>query len=177
MNVHITGRNMELTPEIKAYCERRFQKLRRLLGTDAEVDVILSSERSWHKAEVHVSARGSGFLVAQETDSPLDSLRQSFDAAEKKLRKDREKGRDRKRRSAREHPEAVLEAPEPPAEGERRVIRVRQVAAKPMTLEEAVGRLETDAKREALVYRVDGSGAWAVLFRRRDGHFGLAEPE
>ncbi len=175
MNVHITARQTELTPGIKAYCEKRLQKIRRLVAADADVDVILAAEKNRFKAEVHVRTRGTGFLVAGETNDPTESLNEAFDAAERKLRKEREKGRDRKRRAGRETP-AEGPAPEP-AEGGRRLVRTASViAAKPMTLEEAVLRFEDDG-REVLVFRSGPRERWSILYRRRDGNFGLVEPE
>ena len=45
-----------------------------------------------------------------------------------------------------------------------------------MTVEEAA--LELDLKkREVLVFRMEGTEKWAVLFRRKDGNYGLVEPE
>jgi putative sigma-54 modulation protein len=58
----------------------------------------------------------------------------------------------------------------------RRIIRSRRVASKPMTLEEAT--LEVDERPEGLlVYRDAKTERLSVLFRRRDGHLGLIEPE
>ena len=47
---------------------------------------------------------------------------------------------------------------------------------KPMTLDEALLQFET-SKMEVFVFRKFDSETWAVLFRRKDGHFGLVDPE
>ncbi len=66
MIVHFTARQMDLTPEIKAYCEKRLQALEPLLGSVSEVDVILSAEKHRHKAEIHVKAKIVAMLSIQE---------------------------------------------------------------------------------------------------------------
>ena len=176
MNVHFTSRQTVLTPELREYCERRLAALAKVFAGVNEVDVILAHERNRYKAEIHVRAKGSGFVVLEESHEAMNSLNRAFDDLERKVKKDREKLREKKRRGGRERKEIGLTvAAEPPAP-ERRIIRAASVAPKPMTVEEAA--LELDLKkRDVLVFRTEGTERWAVLFRRKDGHYGLVEPE
>jgi putative sigma-54 modulation protein len=103
-----------------------------------------------------------------------NSLNLAFDSLEKKIRKEREKFRERRRRKGRERKDLGLpvEAEEPV----RRIVRSSNYSLKPMPVEEAV--LQLDVKnREVFVFRREGSEKWAVLFRRKDGNIGLVEPE
>ena len=120
--------------------------------------------------------KGGGLVVVEESHDMMNSLNLAFDALEKKLKKEREKFREKKRRGGRERKEFGLPAASEPAEAEKRVIRSRYTAAKPMTLEEAALELELK-KKEVFVFRMEGTEKWAVLFRRKDGHYGLVEPE
>lgn len=104
----------------------------------------------------------------------MGSLNQAFDNLEKKVKKEREKWRERRRRGSRERKELVA-LPET-AEPEKRVIRSQNFSAKPLSLEEAVAQFEFKNK-EVLLFRREGSESWAVLYRRKDGNFGLVEPE
>ena len=45
-----------------------------------------------------------------------------------------------------------------------------------MSLEEAIVQLDVKNK-EVFLFRREGSQAWAVVYRRKDGHYGLVEPE
>ena len=107
----------------------------------------------------------------------MTSLYQAFENLEKKIRKERDKWRERKRRGGRERKEQA-----PPVEGEepvesvRRVIPSRNFSLKPMSLEEALIQLDIRNK-EAFAFRREDSEKWAVVFRRKDGHLGLIEPE
>lgn len=174
MNVHYTARQTDLTPEVRQYCEKRLKALEKLLGSVLEVDIILSGARTRNRAELHVRDKGAGYVVVEETPEMTNSLNLAFDALERKIRKEREKFRERKRRKGRERKDLVL--PPEPEEPERRVLRSPHFSLKPMSVDEAV--LQLDLKnREVFVFRKEGSERWAVLFRRKDGHIGLVEPE
>ena len=174
MNVHFTARQTTLTPDLRQYCEKRLNSLEKLLGSVIEVDVICSVERNRNKAEIHVKAKGASLIVVEETLEMMNSLNRAFDHLEKKIKKEREKFRERKRRSGREKKEIPF-TPEP-GEGEKRIIRSQDYSLKPMPLEEALIQFDLK-KKDILIFRKSGSEKWAVLFRRKDGNYGLVEPE
>jgi putative sigma-54 modulation protein len=174
MNIHYTARQATLTPEIKAYCEKRLGRLKGLAGDALDVNVILNVQRKRNKAEINVRAGGGGLVVVEETLDMMDSLNRAFDTLEQRVRKERAKWREKKRRGGRERKSLapVLEAPEP----EKRVIRSSHYSLKPMSLEEAIVQIDIKNK-EVFLFRREGSEEWAVLYRRKDGHYGLVEPE
>jgi putative sigma-54 modulation protein len=174
MNIHYTARQATLTPEIKAYCEKRLGRLKDLVGNVLDVNVILIVQKNRNKAEINVRAKGGGLVVVEETMDMMDSLNRAFDNLEKKVRKERVKGRDKRRRGGRERKVLVpvLEAPEP----EKRVIRSQHFSLKPMSIEEALIQIDIRSK-EVFLFRREGSEEWAVIYRRKDGHYGLVEPE
>ena len=174
MNIHFTARQAVLTPEIKDYCESRLAGLTNLGRDILDVNIILGVQRKRNRAEIHVKAKGGGLVVVEESPDMMSSLNKAFDNVETKVKKEREKWRERKRRGGRERKEfgAGPEAVEPA----RRVIRSPNFSAKPLSLDEALAQFEFK-NREVLVFRREGSEGWAVLYRRKDGHFGLVEPE
>jgi putative sigma-54 modulation protein len=175
MNVHVAARHAPLTPEIKAYCDKRLAALAKLMGFVTDVDVVLAAERNRQRAEIHVKAKGGGLVVVEDSHDMLQSLNLAFDSLEKKLKKEREKYRAKKRRGGRER-KAFGAPPAEPAESGPRVIPADYYEAKPLAVEEAV--VEFDLRnKEVLVFRTAEAGRWAVLFRRKDGHYGLVQPE
>jgi putative sigma-54 modulation protein len=174
MNIHYTARRATLTPEIKAYCEKRLGRLKGFVGDIIDVNVILNVQKNRNKAEINVRAKGGGLVVVEETMDMMDSLNRAFDNLEKKVRKERVKGRDKRRRGGRERKVLVpvLEAPEP----EKRVIRSQYFSLKPMSIEEALIQIDIKSK-EVFLFRREGSEEWAVIYRRKDGHYGLVAPE
>jgi putative sigma-54 modulation protein len=174
MRTQYTVRQAHLTPEVRAYCEERLGVLERLLGPAADVDVILAHEKNRQKAEIHVKTKGGGLVVVEESADMLLSLAQAFDALEKKLKKEREKFREKKRRVGRER--KGIDLPAEPGEAGPKIVRADYFASKPMSVEEAVIQLGIK-KKEVFVFRMEGTENWAVLFRRKDGNYGLVRPE
>jgi putative sigma-54 modulation protein len=173
MNVRYTTRKADLTPEIKAYCEKRLGRLKNQLDDVLDINVILSTQKGRSKAEIHIQAKGRGLVVVEETLDMIESLNKAFDTLETRIRKDRAKFRERKRRGGTDRKAAAPAAAEP--EPENRIIRADFFSATPMTLEEAI--IQLDAKdKEVFLFRREGAKAWAAVYRRKDGQYGLIEP-
>lgn len=173
MNVRYTARQAALTPEIKTYCEKRLARLKSLVADVLDVNVILNVQKGRAKAEIHVQAKGRGYVVIEETLDMIESLNRAFDTLETRVRKDRAKSREKKRRGGRERKvlAPAVEAPEP----EKRVVRANFFSLKPMSLEEALVQLDAKNK-EVFLFRREGTEEWAAVYRRKDGQYGLVEP-
>lgn len=174
MIVHFTARHMEFTPEVKAYCEKRLKGLEKLMGSVIEVDLILSVQKYRHKVEIHIKAKGAGLVVVEETHDLMNSLNLAFENLEKKVKKEREKWREKKRRKGRERKQ--LTYPREKEEETRRIVQSEDYSLKPMRLEEALLQFDLE-KKDVFLFRKSGSENWAVIFRRKDGHYGLIDPD
>jgi len=174
MSINYTARHATITPEIKKHCERRLKSIEKLLGYPVETDLILSVEKYRHKAEIKIKVKGATLNTTEETQDMFSSLGLAFDRIEKRVKKEREKQRERKRRKNKEID--LLPSTPGDEEEETRVFRSRDFSLKPMSVEEALLQLES-SKREVLVFRKFDSEKWAVLYRRKDGNYGLVEPE
>jgi len=175
MNVHYTARHTLLTPELRAYADKRLAGLGRLLDASAEVDVILAAEKSRQKVDLQVRGRRDRILVTEDGHDPAEVLNAAFDVLEKKLRKEHEKFREKKRRGGRETQEAMPASER--GELPPRVVRADYYAPKPLSIGDALVEF-TLRKKEVLMFRPEGDeDRWAVLFRRKDGSYGLVRPE
>ncbi|NOR15453.1 MAG: ribosome-associated translation inhibitor RaiA [Candidatus Aminicenantes bacterium] len=173
MNINYTARQFALTPDIKKYCVRRMTAFEKLLGYPVEANLILSVEKYRNKVDINVKTKGATLNAVEETQDMFSSLGVAFDNIERRLKKEKEKLRERKRRKKEESlPSPIVDS----GEQSKRVIRSRRYSLKPMSVEEAVMLFET-RKDEVFVFRNFESEKWAVLFRRKDGNFGLIEPE
>lgn len=174
MNIHYTARQATLTPEIEVYCEKRLGRLKTLARDVIDVNIILGVQKNRSKAEIHVRAKGGGMVVTGEAMDMMDALNQAFDTLGKRIKKERDKWREKKRRGGRERKTLapVLEVPD----DVKRVIRSAHYSLKPMTVAEAMIQLDIKSK-EVFMFRREGSGEWSVVYRRKDGHYGLVEPD
>ncbi|MFA9452709.1 MAG: ribosome hibernation-promoting factor, HPF/YfiA family [Candidatus Aminicenantaceae bacterium] len=171
MTVTYTARHTELTPKVEKYCERRMASLEKLLGYPLEAHLTLSVEKYRNKVEINVKTKGATLNAVSETQDVSSSLGAAFDNIERRAKKEKDKLRERKRRTVKE-----AAPPEGDQETQRRVIRSRKFAMKPMSVEEATILLES-SRDEVLVFRTSDTETWAVLYWRKDGNFGLIEPK
>ena len=174
MKINYTARNTKVTTDIKEYCEKKVRSLEKLLGHPIEADILLSIEKYRQKVEINLKTKMATLNTVEETHDMSNSLVGAFDHLEKRVKKEREKLRERKRRRIRE-----VTAFSPPAEeGERpkRVVPSQNFSMKPMSLDEALVQLET-SKEEVFLFRTVETENWAVLYRRKDGNYGLIEPK
>jgi len=182
MGVQCTGRNVEVTPLLRALAEERTQRLERHLGGPARVRVVLSHEKHRFEAEVIATHRRRRWTAQEETGDARAAVTLAFEKIDAQAMKDSEKRRARKHRGA-----GAIALPEgegggePPAprraRPQRRIVRAgRRIAAKPMTVEEGAMRLE-GSREDHLVFRDSTSEKISILYRRSDGDFGLIVPE
>jgi putative sigma-54 modulation protein len=172
MSINFTARRTKVTPEIKKYCAKRLKALEKMLGYSLEADLLLSVEKYRNKVEINVKTKKSTINTIEETHDMFSSLVIAFDHIEKRIKKEREKLRERRRNREIE----TFTLPEEAEERQKRVVRSQSYSLKPMSLEEAVVQLEA-TRDEVFVFRMIDSEKWAILFRRKDGNYGLIEPE
>jgi putative sigma-54 modulation protein len=180
MRLELTGRHVDITPELRKQVEKKLAKLDRLLtGGILSVQAVLTLEKYRRKTEVTVHARGEHFLHGLgDTNSWETSITDAIEKIAQQLQKVKGKWQERKRRAT---PARVLPAPEaaPPAAPPKKARRVRRVPrypVKPMTVEEAA--LSVDSGDDTfLVFRNASTDSINVVYRRKDGQLGLIEPE
>jgi putative sigma-54 modulation protein len=175
MRVDITGRHINITPGLRQLIDKSLVRVERLLNDNAvSTTVVLTKEKYRHKTELVVHAKGDHILsgIGEGNTWPL-SVRKAAAKIEQQARKLKSRWTEskRQRKSSRGAP-AVL----PEAAPAQRVVRKTRYAVKPMSIEDAVQRLE--AVGEAfVVFRNADTDAVSVLFRRKDGNLGLIEPD
>jgi len=177
MNFEYTGRHVEVSPGIRRHVEDHFKKLDHIFnGTPLRTHVVIEVEKNRQIGEIIVYWRDHT-LTAKDTNADMYmALTRAMAKIEKQAVKLKKKIIDRKqsgRSTARMAPEpdGDLEAtPRPP-----RIIAARRYAVKPMTAEEAALRL-SDETDQFLVFRDADTSRLGVLYKRKDGNYGLIEP-
>jgi putative sigma-54 modulation protein len=173
MKIEFTARQTEIPDALRRLVERKLAKLAKLLPSVTRAHVTLTADKHRRVAEVGLHSRQLDLLAAAVTDDPRLSLAKALDKLARQA--DRQRTRRHVRKGA---PTPRLARPAPPPRDPEtpRVIRSRRGGVKPMSLEEAA--LELESRPEGvLVFRDASSQRVNVLYRRRDGHLGLIEPE
>jgi ribosome hibernation promoting factor len=178
MKVEYTGRQIEITPAIRKFTEDHLKKIRKILGEMIEVHVILTVEKYRHTAEINLKSRTFKINGIEQTHDMYGSINAVLEKIERQALKHKGKKITRKRK-----PGVALAASALSFSGEDsqgiasspRVIKATSFAAKPMTVEEAVQEV-SGSKNDFIVFRNAESEQVNVVYRRKDGNFGLIEP-
>ena len=186
MQVHITGRQVAITPALRKYAEDKLKKVEKLLGGPIEAHVVLAVEKRRHHAEIQVKSRTALLSGAEETGDLYASIGDVVLKLERQALKHKEKLTNRKkpggRRIAASLPVAESGArPKRPVVTETasrawRIVPSDRYRLKPLSAEDAVMELDA-AGGDLLVYRDDQTYRVNVVYRRPDGNFGLVDPE
>ena len=186
MQIHITGRQVAITPALRKYAEEKLKKVEKLLGGPIEVHVVLSVEKRRHHAEIQVKSRNALLSGKHETEDLYASIGEVALKLERQALKHKEKLTNRKKRGAREVA-ASFPAIEPPDKPSRpakagaaprapRILPIDRYRLKPLSAEDAAMELDSTGG-DLLVYRDDQTYRVNVVYRTRTGNFGLVDPE
>jgi putative sigma-54 modulation protein len=186
MQVHITGRQVAITPALRKYTEEKLKKVEKVLGGPIEAHVVLAVEKRRHHAEIQVKSRHALLSGAEETEDLYASIADVILKLERQALKHKEKLTNHKKRGGRDasasFPAAELRTkPARPAKSEvaqrpPRILPSARYRLKPLSAEDAAMELDS-AGGELLVYRDDQTYRVNVVYRRKDGNFGLVDPE
>ena len=180
MQFQVKGRNLEISDALRSYAEEKLGKLERQL-TDPRVELELAVERNPSIAENHVAEAtiwtNGPVLRAREASSDMRaSIDQLVEKLERQVNRYLTRARSRRRRAARANEPASETIPVVADEAEPLIVKTKQFSVNPMSPEEAVLQLELIG-HDFFVFRDAASGEVNVVYRRRDGDYGLIEPQ
>ena len=178
MDFEYTGRHIDVTPALRAHVEDHFKKIEHIFSdTTARAHVIIEVQKNRQIGEVLVHWRDYT-LTATDTNADMYmALTRAIAKIEKQAIKLKKKIIDRKQGAKR----TSAVAPQPDGQqleaspATPRIVNARRYAVKPMTAEEAAMRLSGEAD-QFVVFRDADTNRVGVLYKRRDGNFGLIEP-
>ena len=180
MRTIVRGKNLEVPERVRQYAERKFSRLERLLDDRTDAIVELSNEAHRSATDAHIvdvqlvidgktlrsTASGASYQAA--LDVVVDKVeRQAIDFKEKP----------RVRARPLEEKAILRKIADGTAEGptDRKIVKTKRFAIQPMFEEDAVVAME-DLGHDFYLFVNAENERIAVLYRRKDGDFGLIEP-
>lgn len=184
VQLSIVGRNIDITDAIKDYVEKRLQKLKKYFPYVVDVHVVLYTQKINQVCEVTILANRFTIHGEERSGDLYASIDLVVDKLDSQLKRYKERLVDKHERQQRKEKEKELNLnisvydrgdledlnPEP------QVIHTQRLAIKPMSVEEAVMQMDL-INQDFLVFRNDASDGINVIYRRKDGHYGLIVPE
>lgn len=184
MEVTIRGKNIVINDRINDYVTKKVTKLDRYLPTIDEAHIDLSVEKTRsaqdrHVAQLTVRNRGA-LLRAEERDQDIfAAIDAVLDKMQRQISRYKERRTQRGERAAGQKPnvaavEAAAEQDAGPLPGD--IVRIKRFAVSPMHREEALEQMEL-LGHDFFVFFDAETESFSVLYRRKDGNYGLLQPE
>lgn len=183
VSVTIHGRDMDISPRLKDYVEKKVSKLDRYLSTiqDARVDLAeIKSARSAldrHVAQLTIHSRGMVLRAEERKDDIFAAVDAVLDKMHRQI--ERYKGKHWRGRGDGAGVETLTQEEEAPVEKSPTglVVRRKRFVLTPMNEAEALEQMQLLGHETFFVFYNAETNRVNVLYRRNSGDFGLIDPE
>ncbi|MBE6830741.1 MAG: ribosome-associated translation inhibitor RaiA [Ruminococcaceae bacterium] len=176
MKITVTGRKVNLRDNFKELAAKKLSRFDRVFDEDAQANVVVTLERNRQTVEITIKSRGMIYR-AEATDFEMnDALDQVVSALGRQIRKN-------KTRLEKEIHSAALDqyvqdylhtAEED--DSEYKIVRTKHFFVKPLSTEEAILQMNL-LGHQFFMFRDEQSGEINVVYKRKDGNYGLLEPD
>lgn len=181
--IEITGRNMEITDRLNDYVTAKVSKLDRYLNDIQEAHVELSFAKSARSASdrqvAQLTIRGKGFILRSEERA--DDIYAALDIALDKMQRRIERYKGKRNRGRGDGRSAAEVVPYPESDDEDDdaplIARRKHFVISPMDELEAIEQMNLLGHEDFFVFFNAATNSINVLYTRRDGTYGLIEPE
>ncbi len=183
MQVSVTFRHMDATDALKAFAAEKVSRIEKYIHTPTDAHVVLSVEKHMHRAEINVIANGMRVRGEETSADMYGSIDGAAQKIERQLKRYRNKLSTHKAREG--HASKVrlsyvdalnADVSELPAETPTdTVVETKELDARPMVVEEAIMQMDL-LHQDFLVFLNAKTNAVNVIYRRKEGNYGLIEP-
>lgn len=188
MNITVTGRGIEVTAAMRSYVEERLQAATNVLDMPMEAETVLRVEHNPSNpvpqvVEVTVRVKGAVVRVSEAAVDMYAAIDLAADRVSRQLRKYKTRVVDRRQRGAAPAPvnevdlAELIEQPAEPAaeEDSEEILREKLIEFTELSVDQAL--LQTDLLgHDFFVFTNKDTGDVNVIYRRKDGGFGILKP-
>ncbi len=173
MKFMITGKNIALTDALKSTVEKKLGKLEKYFNPEVEIHATLSVQKTRQIIEVTIPFNGILLRGEESTPDMYSSIDNVVDKLEKQILKHKTKLSKRTHEGSLRLMDVQSDVVE---EEEPQIVKTKRFAVKPMDVDEAVLQMDL-LGHDFFVFRNADSNEVNVVYKRRDGNYGLIEPE
>jgi putative sigma-54 modulation protein len=173
MKITVYGKQMTVRESLKAAIEKKLAKFDKFFGEETEAIVTCKARKGVKILEITISYGGATFRSEEESDTFITALDRAAEGLERQIRKNKTRLEKMMKKGA-----FVIEADDDDEfeEEEEFSIRQKSYPQKPMTPQEAI--LQMNLLGHAFfVFYDDEIGETCVVYKRKDGGYGLIVPE
>jgi len=188
MNFIISGKNFEITEALRNRVEKKLGKLDKFFDPDTDVYVRMSVEKNRHIVEVTIPFNGVVLRAEESSNDMYSSIDSVIDVLEGQIRRNKTRLKKKmydgsiKTGSVKggairaEYLEQLENLGDDEEEREFKVVKTKKFPIKPMTVDEAILQMNL-LGHEFFVFSNAETEEVNVVYKRRDGNYGLIEPE
>lgn len=174
MRITVTGKNIEITDALRNMVEKKLEKLDKYFNPDVEAHATLSVQKSRQIIEVTIPFNGVILRGEESNEDMYSSIDLVIDKLERQIRKQKTKLQRRNHGDSLKF--QIIPDVDEKSGQEARIVKTKKFAIKPMSEEEAVLQMEL-LGHNFFVYESADSQEVHVVYKRKDGNYGLIEPE
>ncbi len=175
MRITISGKNIVITDALKDRVNKKLSKFERFFGANTEVHATLSVEKGRHIFEVTIPFNGIILRSEEATDDMYMSIDNVIEKLERQVRKQKTK-LERKMKDYNLKFDVFFENMPEEEENDVQIVKTKKFAYKPMPAEEAAMQMEL-LGHSFFVFSNSDTEEVNVIYKRKDGNYGLIEPE
>ncbi len=176
MKFVVSGKNFEVTEALRNQVERKLGHLDRFIKEDTEAHVTLSVERNRQIVEVTIPFNNILLRAEEFNDDMYTAIDLVVDVLERQIRKNKTRLAKKLHAEAFEPEGPTVIRDEVIEEEEFNIVRSKRFAIKPMDAEEAVLQMNL-LGHQFFVFSNADTRKVNVVYKRKDGNYGLIEPE
>ena len=176
MNFIISGKNIDVTPGLKSCIEQKLGKLERYFTPETEIIVTLSVEKERQKIEVTIPVKGHIIRSEQSSNDMYVSIDLVEEVIERQLRKYKNKLVARNQEGSNFKQEFLESEDTSSEDDEIKIIRTKRFGIKPMFPEDACIQMDLLGHDFYVFFNAETEEV-NVVYKRKNGTFGLIEPE
>ncbi len=175
MKFQYSEKKVKLPGNVHAYAEKKVMKLARYFEEDAEALIVFSVDKNRNHVELTVHGAGTWFRASESTSDMFASIDAAVGTIEGQIRKNKTRLARRLRQDAFVRSAETTSFTPEEAEEDLSIARIKHFYFKPLSREEAVLQMNLLEHNFFAFRDEDNSGAFAVVYRRNDGGYGLIE--
>ena len=169
-------RKINVSDAFKDYATKKLSKLDRYFDKDTQTSVTLGIERGKHFAEVTVHTAHNIFRANTEGTDMYNAIDNSLSVIDRQIRKNKTRLQKRLRSGAFEkHMPPLSDNKDIAEEAEFKIIKTKRFSVKPMTPDEAILQMNLLGHEFFVFKNLSDDQTFSVVYKRKDGNYGLIE--
>ena len=178
MEIIIRGDKLKITDSMHNYIEEKLRKLEKYLKNSDEIRANVIVKVKNHEQRVEITIPLKTYIVrAEETkDDFYAAVDKALDTLERQIRKNKTRMMSKQVKTNFDFDISKIEQEIEKEQEEKKILKRKTVEVKPMNEEEAILQMEL-LGHEFYMYKDSESGKSAVVYKRKDGNYGVIESE